>query len=566
MSKRMKDTGNNGKVKIIIGVIIAILIVAIAVCIIRIAPDYMKSKTEEKMNLVINNNNVTAKMKNDIYENDEGVIFVSFDDVKNYFDKYIDYDSDSKRLTTTYDDKIATMIVGKNEMTVNGERIKLSSSAVTKDGKMYLPFSEMSEQVYNAKLEYREDTNIVVVDSEEKEVKQATVGKKTKLKYKAKILSRTLEKLEANQNVYYIAETENWIKVRIENGKIGYVNKKDINNIHITREAKKDPTQLEGKVNLFWDYFSKDGNPPNRSGETYEGINVVAPTFFTLVKDGDGSVRENVGEAGKEYIDWAKDNGYRVWATVSNTDEKGMMDTTSKIMNDYELREVLIDNIVNLVKKYEIDGINIDFENMKKEDIDLFSRFIIELTPKLKHLGKTVSVDVTAPDGSETWSLCFDRNVIGHVANYIVFMAYDQYGNGTKAGTTAGYNWVETNVKKFLNQEEVDKEKIILGIPLYTRLWKEEDGKTTSKTVNIKDVDSVLPNNVDKKWDEDLKQYYVEYKKSNVTYKMWIEDEESIASKIQLANQYQLGGIAFWEKDREPDGFWEKVAEELNKE
>ena len=101
--------------------------------------------------------------------------------------------------------------------------------------------------------------------------------------------------------------------------------------------------------------------------------------------------------------------------------------------------------------QYKLDGINIDFENMKQEDKDLYSRFIIELTPRLKDMGLAISVDVTAPDGGETWSMCFDRNVIGDVADYIVFMAYDQYGaSSNKSGTTAGYNWVQLSLKKFL--------------------------------------------------------------------------------------------------------------------
>ena len=121
--------------------------------------------------------------------------------------------------------------------------------------------------------------------------------------------------------------------------------------------------------------------------------------------------------------------------------------------------------------KYRLDGINIDFENMKQEDKNMYSRFIIELTPRLKDMGIVVSVDVTAPDGSETWSLCFDRNVIGDVADYIVFMAYDQYGTSSnKSGTTAGYDWVNVSLNKFLKTEEIKSDKIILAIPLLSVL------------------------------------------------------------------------------------------------
>ena len=248
---------------------------------------------------------------------------------------------------------------------------------------------------------------------------------------------------------------------------------------------------------------------------------------------------------------------------VSNNSYK---ETTSKVLNSYTSRTNLINNIVNLANKYNLDGINIDFENMNESDKDVFSRFIIELEPKLKEAGKILSVDVTAPDGGETWSMCYDRNVIGDVADYIVFMAYDQYGSSSpKEGTTAGYNWVETNLNKFLNREEIPSNKIILGIPFYTRLWKEENGKITSQTVNIKDVNKVLPEGITKTWDNELKQNYVEYNKDGATYKIWIEDETSIKEKVGLVNNYNLAGTAAWEKDRETENIWTVINQELNK-
>ena len=146
-------------------------------------------------------------------------------------------------------------------------------------------------------------------------------------------------------------------------------------------------------------------------------------------------------------------------------------------------------------------------------------------------------------------------------------MAYDQYGNGTKAGTTAGYNWVETNINKFLDQEVVKSEKIILGIPLYTRIWTitEDETKDSSKTVDMKDVDTVIRGKGEKQWNDTLKQYYIQYEENGQTREMWIEDEKSITEKISLANKYKLAGIAFWEKDRETEGLWKIVNEELNK-
>ena len=205
---------------------------------------------------------------------------------------------------------------------------------------------------------------------------------------------------------------------------------------------------------------------------------------------------------------------------------------------------------------------------MKQEDKDVYSRFIIELTPRLKDIGVVVSVDVTAPDGSETWSLCFDRHVIGDVADYIVFMAYDQYGTSSnKSGTTAGYNWVELSLNKFLKTEEIESQKIILAIPLYTRLWTEDSSGNVIKqsTVTIKNIESIIPSNVEKQWNDDLKQYYVEYQDGSYTKKMWIEDENSLKEKISLITKNNLGGVASWEKGMETDNFWTFLKQEINK-
>lgn len=146
-------------------------------------------------------------------------------------------------------------------------------------------------------------------------------------------------------------------------------------------------------------------------------------------------------------------------------------------------------------------------------------------------------------------------------------MAYDQYGaSSNKAGTTAGYNWVELSLKKFLDTEDIESDKIILAIPLYARLWTEDSSGNIVKqsAVSIKSIENVIPSDVEKKWDEDLKQYYVEYKEGSYTKKMWIEDEKSLKEKMDLINNYKLGGVASWEKGMETDNFWTFLKEMLD--
>lgn len=565
MAKRMKEKNERNSSKLIFNIFIVLVFLALLGGVFYLSPNYIREDYDGKTKVLINNNNVTLKMKNDVYIDENNNVFLSLADVRNYFDKYIEYDKENGSIVTTSEINIAKMSTKDNKITINGQEEELNSSAIEKNETIYLPFSEISEKVYDVDLEYIKDTNTIIIDSLDRKQEVANITKETKLKYKPQTLSGTLEKLDANEQVVYIEETNNWAEVRSKDGTIGYIKKEDLGNVEVAREAKEYIDKVEGKVNLVWDYYSEYAKAPDRAGETMDGVNVVSPSFFSLERGSNGEIYDNAKDDGAEYIEWAHNNNYQVWAMFSNNSLK---DTTSQILNDYEKRETMIENLMDLVEEYNLDGVNVDFENMNESDKDVYSRFLIELAPRLKKIGKTLSVDVTAPDGSETWSLCFDRNTIANVADYIVFMAYDQYGTSSnKAGTTAGYNWVEANVKKFLGQEDVDPEKIILGIPLYMRLWEEEeDGTAKPEVVNMRNMFDVLPENQVATWDEELKQYYVEYEEDGKKYKMWIENEKSVGEKINLANQYNLAGIAFWEKDRETnDEFWTFVKEQLNK-
>ena len=540
-----------------------ILLLLLIFCAYKLAPNYTKndSYAKNKINLKKNNNNVTKKLKKDLFINEKDVIYMSKEDIKNYFDKYIIYDEENNQIITTYGEKIGVLPIGQNIIKINDSEVEVISGAIKKDDTYYLPISSMAK-VYNVDIQYIKNNNILTLDSLEKKLVKADVTKNCTVRYKATLLSKKMDKLKKGDKVICIQNLENaWTKVRTLNGYIGYIKTKNIQNEIYVREDINEEKN-DQKINLVWDYYSEYGKAPNRTGTTIEGVNVVSPAFFSLVSKTNGKINVNIGEKGQAYLEWAKDNNYKVWPMFSNNSYK---ETTQTILKSYTLRTQVINNIVDLAVKYGLDGINIDFENMNTEDKDNFSRFIIELKPKLKEAGIKLSVDVTAPDGGNNWSECYNRSVIGDVADYIVFMAYDQYGNGSKkAGTTAGYNWVETNLKKFIDREQIPSNKIILGIPFYTRIWTESNGDVTSKTVNMKNINSVLPADVTKEWNEELKQYYVEYTQNGKTYKMWIEDEESIKNKVSLVKQYNLAGVAAWAKDREQDSIWTVINNELN--
>ena len=542
-------------------IIIVLILLLLSAFILNKAKNYIIETSKNEINLIINNRNVTANLKHQVI-NENGIIYVSMDDIENYFDRYIHIEDEINEIVTTYDKQIASIGFETNKLTLNGSTKKTQAHAITKEEVIYLPISEMQE-VYSIELSVTEKN--VVLDSLSRKQVKAYAKSNISVKWKADIFSKTVDKVKKGDILIAIEENDKgWTRVRTENGEVGYVKTSKLTNYTTVREDLVEEKQIQGKVNMFWDYYSKYVKCPDRTGQVIEGVNVVSPSFFYI--DDDGEFQDKVGDAGKAYIEWAHSNGYKVWPMLQN-DEAGIK-VTSTIINSYAKRQELIEKIVEVCVEYQLDGINIDFENMYEADKDKFSRFIIELEPRIKEIGGVLSVDVTAPDGDPNWSLCYDRNVIAHVADYIVFMAYDQYGNSsTKPGTTAGFNWVETNIIKFIENEDVEPSKIILGIPFYTRQWTidsngeiKQGGRGVVSMLNIK-----IPNNVEKQWDEELQQYYIEYKSGNDTIKMWIEDGTSIAAKVSLVTKYGLAGTSGWRKDMETSNVWSIINNELTK-
>ena len=548
--------------------LIVVIILAIAVIfVLKTATNYKKDEIIGKTNLVINNSNTTKDLKNDVVV-ENGVVYISTKDIANFFDDHIFYDNKYDQIITTTETKVATLKLNENKSTINGATVDLVAPAKKIGEQFYLPFSEISESVYNVETTYVKNTDTVVLVSLDRELTYANSSKNNSVKSKPTGLSKTVDKIEKGDNVTIVPkkndEESGWTKITTENGKIGYVKTSTLANTKKIRDNFTIEKQIQGNVSLVWEYFSKYGKAPQRT-EQIDGINVVAPTFFSLATSEKGAIVANVGQAGQNYINWAHSNGYKVWPWIANeATNKEEKDFTSSILNDYKSREKLINSILAAVEMYNLDGINLDFENMYESDKDAYTRLVIELAPRLKELGKVLSVDVTAPDGSPDWSLCFNRNVIGDVADYIIFMAYDQHNNSSsEAGTVAGCDWVEANIKKFLGQEGVKPEKIILAMPFYTRVWNVTNGGLSSSAVDMKSQATLIPVDAKITWDDSLKQNLAEYEKNGKSYKVWMEDEQSLKYKLELVKKYNLAGGAFWRKGQEIDSVWTLIKENL---
>lgn len=535
---------------------ISVFMLCMVMLLIKLAPNYEINHLSNRTNLIINNNNITTSLRtNVVIEND--TVYLSFDDMKNFFDEYLTIEN--SKIITTSNIKTASIPIEGGKIYENGSYINMDYEIIQRNGKCYLPINKL-EKIYNIEVKYNDEKDIVTIDSLNRKAVTAIASKNLNIKYKPTSYSKTVDKVKRGETITVITsenQESKWIKVRSPKGVIGYIKKSNIIEEKVIREDL-ERSQIDGKVSIVWDYYNQYTAAPART-DTIKGVNVVAPSFFELRSD--GSIAVNIGKSGTNYINWAKQNNIEVWPVLTNS-MLNDLNAVSHMLSTFETRANLIDNIINELVKIDVQGIHVDFENMNKSDKDNYSRFIIELAPRLREIGMRLSVLLTEPDGSDTWSLCYDRHIIGNVADYVVFMGYDQHtASSQTAGTIAGADWVELNINKFLGQEGVSKDKIILAMPFYTRIWIEENGKLSNRVVNMKDVK--IPSNAIKTWDDNLKQNYIEYKVGNAVYKMWIEDEESISSKLDLVNKYELAGAGFWEKDRENEDIWDIVEQKL---
>ena len=176
----------------------------------------------------------------------------------------------------------------------------------------------------------------------------------------------------------------------------------------------------------------------------------------------------------------------------------------------------------------------------------------------------------------------YDRKEQGIVADYVVIMGYDEhYAGSPEAGPVSSYGFVKDGIEATL--KEVPAEKVISGIPFFTRLW-EETPKTEAEiaeaagtenadyTMNVTSealgmsaaANAVAQAGVSTTWDEEAKQNYATWEVEGVTYEIWLEDEQSIEPKLQLMRDNKLAGTAAWALGQEDPAIWTLIQKYVN--
>lgn len=546
--------------KVVMGLIAIVLVALVASKVIPVGElvdplTYFDEFKENEYNLVYEDKRIDLKEPVKVID---GNIYISYEVINEYLDTVIFYDEVEKVMTITDIRNVLRLYPNSDKAVLNGKEVKAEYTIKEIDDKLYIPTDLLRDKAGIEVIAGKENKLFVINDiTKDKEV--ATIRRSTSLRTRPLQKTTVIETLRRGEKVVVFSIEDGFARVRSENGIIGYVpedNIKDartVNGTALNTVEEWPSNPLGEKVRLVWDQVTVqtagDWNSTKYSRVTE--ANVISPTWFQFA-DEEG----NLSDLGnKAYVDNAHMRGLEVWALISHNFEQPSL--TAKILSSTAKRQHVINQLIEKAKAYGYDGINIDVENIQTETSTVWVQFMRELYPQLKAAGIVVTVDVYMPSD---WSSHYERAKIAGLCDYFIVMAYDQHHLGSEeAGSVAEIPWVEEGIKK--NLEEVPNDKLVLGIPFYTRLWKETANGLETRSYTMSAAQAKV-----KEWgvtptlDPKSKQPYAEKEVADGTYKIWLENNETIAARIQIANKYDLAGYGAWKLGLETLDSWDSLA------
>ncbi|OXM13788.1 glycosyl hydrolase family 18 protein [Paenibacillus herberti] len=480
------------------------------------------------------------------------------------------YEEQTQSIILTSNTKVLRMKEDELQAKLGNKPVQLTAAPKELNGRIYIPLASLSS-LFGIQASVAEVSgNVTLIKAGDKLKKAEPAEREVYIRSEPSIRRPYVELAGTSGKFTVWEELDGWYRVQGPSGNSGYVRKDELRltgdeTIEPMKEEKpKLPWKAGRKVNMTWDaVYSKRLDPSQYSA--MEGVNVVSPTWFEL-SDGSGQIHS---KADANYAAWARGKGIQIWALFSNGFDP---DRTTEALANVETRFSMIQQLLDYAKLYKLQGINIDFENVRTADKENLVQFVRELSPLLHDAGLIVSIDVTPKSNSELWSLFLDREALIQSVDYMMLMAYDEHwASSPKAGSVASLPWVEKSIVRLLEEDNVSASKLVLSMPLYTRIWSEkatEDQsiKVSSKSVGMNRVREIITNRKLKPvYDEATKQNYVEYVEAEgITNRIWIEDAVSIKSRVDLVHRYDLAGVATWARSFQTDSIWPVIHKQLN--
>lgn len=566
--------------KKLIPVITAIVLIIVVIAVsagIKLAEKYSYSK--ERANLeeyfgITSADEVPIILQDELIEESarllDGVYYLDLATVHKYFnDRFYEDKKEGLLLYTLPEDTVRVVIGSADYTTREGtasEEYTIARYEAGAEGDVLYVAVDYVKKYANFSYEVFAEPNRMQVYTEWKERTTAQITKDTAVRYQGGVKSPVLKDMKEGDEVIVLETMENWSKVKTSDAFIGYVENKrlGIHNteslIPVTDYTEPEYTNISKpyKINLTWHVVAGTaGNDTLGAAlEGTKGINTISPTWFALT-DNEGNFSSF---ATKDYVTKAHDRGIEVWGLIDNFTNKDVVNTY-EVLSYTSKRAYLIENLIEEALEYDLDGINVDFEEISQDAGEHFIQFIRELSVACRANGIVLSVDNYVPTG---YTDHYDREEQGVFADYVVIMGYDEHYSGSpEAGSVASIGFVEEGIKKTVDQ--VPPEKVINAVPFYTRIWETNGAKLTAQAVGMELAEEFVANHkIETRWDEVTCQNYGEIQEGDSFYQVWLEDEQSIEVKLNIMQKYNIAGVASWRLGFEKASIWDVIGNYMN--
>ena len=468
------------------------------------------------------------------------------------------WDEETKGILLTTSGGVQTLLPGDAAVakTPGGQPAVQQES----DGKVYISLDVVKEYT-DLDYVYYSNPNRVVIRNEWDGVEQAMVQSGTaQVRQKGGIKSLILADVQKGDTLLYLENLDNWCKVMTADGYTGYIQTEDISEPEAieARTAKKDSYERitrDHKINLVWHQSTSTESNDAMAEMTAEmtGVNVISPTWFS-VTDGTGTISSL---ASADYVKLAHDAGREVWGLIDNFNEA--FDETTDLAYA-SVRSRIIEQLLAEAASCGMDGINVDFENLKEAGIPHYLQFLRELTSAAHAQNLVVSVDTPVP---QAYTMYYQRGEQARFVDYMIVMAYDEHFAGSEeAGSVSSLPFVQQAVEEMTRVMPADQ--VICGIPFYTRVWTEKFGQSaiTSEVLGMDGAKNYAKENqMTETWDASLGQNVATVETSDARYTIWMEDEQSMEEKLKVIQSADLAGVAEWKLGFECADVWSLISE-----
>lgn len=467
------------------------------------------------------------------------------------------WDEETKGILLTTSGGVQTLLPGDAAIakTPGGQPAVQQES----DGKVYISLDVVKEYT-DLDYAYYSDPNRVVIRNEWDGVEQATVQSDTaQVRQKGGIKSLILADVQKGDTLLYLENLDNWCKVMTADGYTGYIQTEDISEPEAieARTAKKDSYERitrDHKINLVWHQSTSTESNDAMAEMTAEmtGVNVISPTWFS-VTDETGTISSL---ASADYVKLAHEAGREVWGLIDNFNEA--FDETTDLAYA-SVRSRIIEQLLAEAASCGMDGINVDFENLKEAGIPHYLQFLRELTSAAHAQNLVVSVDTPVP---QAYTMYYQRGEQARFVDYMIVMAYDEHFAGSEeAGSVSSLPFVQQAVEEMTRVMPADQ--VICGIPFYTRVWTEKFGQSaiTSEVLGMDGAKNYAKENqMTETWDASLGQNVATVETSDARYTIWMEDEQSMEEKLKVIQSADLAGVAEWKLGFECADVWSLIS------